>query len=223
MGSVGFDAVKDRIAAACVRAGRGVGDVTLIVVSKQRTDAEVLDVYGRGHRVFAENRQQGLEARWQADLPSDIEWHFIGPLQRRKVPFVATHCDLLHAMDRMSLARSWAERTDTPVLIQFNLGGESQKSGFAPDEADEAMTSLLDLGLDVRGVMAIPPMSDDPDDARPWFARLRQIYDTFADAYPFIDTCSMGMTNDFEVAIEEGATMVRIGRAIFGSAEQATG
>lgn len=223
MGSVGLDAVRERIAAACVGAGRDVDDVTLVVVSKQRTDAEVLDVYGRGHRVFAENRQQGLEARWQASLPADIEWHFIGPLQRRKVPYVAAHCDLLHAMDRMSLARSWAERSDTPVLIQFNLGGESQKSGFSPDEADEAMTSLLDLGLDVRGVMAIPPMSDDPDDARPWFARLRQIYDAFADAYPFIDTCSMGMTNDFEIAIEEGSTMVRIGRAIFGSAEQATG
>lgn len=223
MGAIGLDAVRARIDVACARAGRDVDDVTLVVVSKQRTDAEVLEVYGGGQRTFAENRQQGLEARRQADLPSDIEWHFIGPLQRRKVPYVAGHCDLLHSMDRMSLARSWVERTDTPVLIQFNLGSEPQKSGFAPDEADAAMTSMLELGLDVRGVMAIPPMSDDPDDARPWFARLRRIYDGYADAYPFVDTCSMGMTNDFEVAIEEGATMVRIGRAIFGSAEQATG
>jgi len=223
MGVLGLEAVRASISAACVRAGRDVDDVTLVVVSKQRTDAEVLDVYSGRQRIFAENRQQGLEERWQSDLPSDIEWHFIGPLQRRKVPYVAAHCELLHSMDRMSLARSWVERTDTPVLIQFNLGGEPQKSGFAPDEADATMTSLLELGLDVRGVMAIPPMCDDPDDARPWFARLRRIYDAYADAYPFVDTCSMGMTNDFEVAICEGATMVRVGRAIFDTAEQATG
>lgn len=223
MGAVGLETVRVRIAAACARAGRAVDEVTLVVVSKQRTDAEVLDVYDAGQRIFAENRQQGLEARSQADLPPDIEWHFIGPLQRRKVPYVAAHCELLHSMDRLELARSWAERSDTPVLIQFNLGGEPQKSGFAPAEAGEVMASLLELGLDVRGVMAIPPMSDDPGDARPWFARLRRIYDVYAEEYPFVDTCSMGMTNDFEVAIEEGATMVRVGRAIFGAAEQAAG
>ena len=129
------------------------------------------------------------------------------------------HVRLLHSMDRLDLADRWAARSETPVLAQFNLATEPQKSGFSLDDADEVLDQLLDRGLDVVGVMAIPPIADDPEDTRPWFAMLRSIYDSYRDAHPAITECSMGMTNDFEVAIEEGATMVRIGRAIFADGD----
>ena len=215
MGSLGLERVRLRIRSACEVAGVEVDEVSLVAVSKNRSDDEVMAVYDAGHRVFAENREQGLKARVAAELPADIEWHFVGPLQSRKVPFVGAHCELLHSMDRTKLAHKWVERSDTPVLIQFNLAGEPQKSGFSPDAADRVIDELLELGVDVRGVMAIPPLADDPEATRPWFARLRSIFEVYADRYPFVDTCSMGMTNDLEVAIEEGATMVRVGRAIF--------
>jgi pyridoxal phosphate enzyme (YggS family) len=212
---VTYARVLDRIAAASTRSGRQPDEVTLVVVSKGRSDGEVLDVHRQGHRVFAENREQGLRERIESDLPDDIVWHFVGPLQRRKVPYVGSHVRLLHSMDRFELADRWVRRGDVPVLAQFNLGAEPQKSGFAPADAEEVLDGLLGRGLDVVGVMAIPPMSDDPEDARPWFAMLRSIYDSYRGVHPAVSVCSMGMTNDFEVAIEEGATMVRIGRAIF--------
>lgn len=219
MGAVGLERVRSRIAVACGRAGVPPEDVVLVAVSKGRTDDQVREVHEAGQSVFAENRAQELRARHDADLPDDIEWHFVGPLQSRKVPYVATHCELLHSLDRMKVARRWIEHSDVPVLIEFNLAAEPQKSGFAPEEADRAIDDLLDLGLDVRGVMAIPPLEEDPADMRPWFARLRVIFDRYAERYPFVDTCSMGMSHDVEIAIEEGATMVRVGRAIFETTE----
>lgn len=217
MVAVTLETVRARIAAAARRAGSDPEAVTLVVVSKGRSDDHVLAAYEAGQRVFAENREQGLRARMESDLPADIIWHFVGPLQRRKVPFVGSHVRLLQSMDRYSLADRWAARTDVPVLVQFNLGREEQKSGFTPSEADEVLVGLLERGLDVRGVMAIPPISDDAEETRPWFAMLRSIFDRYRETHPLIDVCSMGMTNDFEVAIEEGATMVRVGRAIFAN------
>jgi pyridoxal phosphate enzyme (YggS family) len=194
--------------------------VELVVVSKQRSDEALLTVYGEGQRVFAENREQGLRQRCDAGLPNDIVWHFVGPLQSRKVASVASHVSLLHSMDRLSLASKWGSRTDVPVLIQFNMAGEEQKSGFDPADADRVIDEVAQHGVRIRGVMAIPPMSPDPEQARPWFSQLRTIYDTYTANYPGIDVCSMGMSNDFGVAIEEGATMVRVGRAIFAATER---
>jgi uncharacterized pyridoxal phosphate-containing UPF0001 family protein len=115
----------------------------------------------------------------------------------------------------MSLAKKWAATGSTPVLVQFNLGSEPQKSGFDPSDADEILDSMLQMGLDVRGVMAIPPMSDDVETSRPYFARLRAIFDRYRHTCSSVRYCSMGMSNDYGVAIEEGSTMVRVGRAIF--------
>lgn len=216
MGHLGLDAVRRRITDACAACGRDPDEVELIVVSKQRSAAEVRAVYDAGQRTFAENRQQALLGRFDEHLPTDIEWHFIGPLQSRKARSVGARCSMLQSLDRMKLARIWAEHAaDVPVLVEFNLAAEPQKSGFDPSDADEVLDRLIDLGLDVRGTMAIPPASEDPGDARPWFATLRSIHDRWAAHRDGIDICSMGMSADLEVAIEEGATMVRIGRAIF--------
>lgn len=216
MAHLGLQRVRERIADACTSAGRDVGDVDLLVVSKQRTAAEVLAVRDGGQTMFGENRQQALAARMAEGLPGDIEWHFIGPLQSRKAKSVGSMCVMLQSLDRMKLARIWAQHSPrVPILAQFNLAGEPQKSGFDPEDADEILDRLVDLGLDVRGTMAIPPLVDDPERSRRWFAGLRSIHDRWADRHPAISVCSMGMSADLEVAIEEGATMVRVGRAIF--------
>lgn len=201
--------------AACNASGRSLDDVTLVAVSKTQPDSLVIAAYDDGHRVFAENREQGLKARIASALPGDIEWHFVGPLQSRKANFVGSTVSLLQSMDRLNLAERWATRSEAPVLIQFNLASEPQKSGFEPSDADEAIDRILELGVAVRGVMAIPPKVEDPEDVRQWFRQLRSIHDRYAERYDAIDACSMGMSHDLEVAIEEGATMVRVGRAIF--------
>jgi pyridoxal phosphate enzyme (YggS family) len=211
----GLKAVRSRMASAAQLAGRDVADIDLVVVSKLRSDAEVLAVYDSGERLFGENRQQAFKARIDADLPKDVDWHFIGPLQSRKARYVAQHAALLDSLDRLSLANRWVAAGGGPVLIQFNLAGEPQKSGFAPEDAREALDAVLETGADVRGVMAIPPMTNDPQDVAPWFSMLRGIYDDFAERNDNIDVCSMGMTNDLEIAILEGATTIRVGRAIF--------
>jgi pyridoxal phosphate enzyme (YggS family) len=215
MDTTGLTQVRLEIAAAASRAGVKPASVVLVAVSKGRTSDEVIAAADAGQRVFAENRQQGLALRVGSDLPEGIEWHFVGPLQRRKVPFVADHVSLLHSMDRMSLADKWLARGDTPVLLQFNLGKEPQKSGFDPLEADAVLDRSLEVGLQVTGVMAIPPQSEDPESTRPYFHQLRVIFDRYRDRHGAIEHCSMGMSNDFSIAIEEGSTMVRIGRAIF--------
>lgn len=215
MDTSGLVDVRRRISEALVRSGRSTDEVVLVVVSKQRSDTEVLALYEAGERVFAENRQQGLEARTGSELPPDIEWHFVGPLQSRKVRFVAPAVRLLHSLDRRSLVGRWVAAGGGPALVQFNLADEPQKSGFHPDDATQVLDELLDSGVEVKGVMAIPPHRSDPLASAPSFERLRTILDGYRDTLNSIDVCSMGMSNDFEIAIREGATMIRIGRAIF--------
>lgn len=219
MDTSGLAQVRATIEDAAGVAGVPASSIALVVVSKGRSADEVARVVASGHSLFAENRQQGLRERIEGGSRSGIEWHFVGPLQRRKVTYVQAHVSLLHSMDRTSLARSWRGAGDTPVLIQFNLGAEPQKSGFHPESAVRTLDELLGIGVDVRGVMAIPPYSADPEETRPYFTMLRRIFDQYRDQYDNIEHCSMGMTGDFEVAIEEGSTMVRVGRAIFEQTE----
>jgi pyridoxal phosphate enzyme (YggS family) len=211
--------VRLRIDAAARRSGRSPDEVNLVAVSKGRPDALIAAAHDEGQRIFAENRQQGLEQRVNSDLPKDIEWHFVGPLQGRKAAFVAGNVSLLHSFDRLDLIRRW-ESSSTPVLIQLNMAGEPQKSGFAPVDAQSALETILGAGIAVKGVMAIPPATENRDETRGWFAALKTIYDTFCQASEDIDTLSMGMTSDFDIAIEEGATLVRVGTAIFGPVQQ---
>jgi len=215
MDTSGLIDVQRRIAEAAQGSGRSTDDIVLVVVSKQRSDAEVMAVFDAGQRIFGENRQQGLQSRLDADLPGDIEWHFVGPLQSRKVRYVASAARLLHSLDRLSLADRWVASHGGSALVQFNLAGEPQKSGFDPRDASQVLDDLLASGVDVRGVMAIPPFEANPETSARWFSRLRSIFESYHDTRGSIDVCSMGMSNDFEVAIREGATMIRVGRAIF--------
>lgn len=207
--------MRSEIAAAAARRGVGTNEITLVAVSKGRSAADVLNVAASGQTIFGENRQQGLVEREHSELPSDLEWHFIGPLQSRKAKYVANHVSLLHSMDRISLMGRWVVAGNVPVLLQFNLGGEEQKSGFDPGDAARILDTALESGLEVAGVMAIPPIAESPEATRPYFATLRAIFDRYGEDHAPMKHCSMGMSHDFSVAIEEGSTMVRVGRAIF--------
>lgn len=205
-----------RIRAACERAGRERDEVELVAVTKGHEPDEILELYAQGHRDFGENRAQELRDKAEV-LPRDIRWHFIGPLQSNKVRIVRPAVVALHSMDRPSLATAWLKGPGDPppVYLQVNIGSEEQKSGVAPGEAAAFCDRLVDLGHTVVGLMAIPPLSDDPEDARPYFAEMRRLRDQIVSVHPSVSGLSMGMTDDFEVAISEGATSIRVGRAIF--------
>jgi pyridoxal phosphate enzyme (YggS family) len=208
----GLTVVRDAIAAAARASGRDPVDVGLVVVGKGRTAAEIGEVYAQGHRDFGENRAQELAAKAPL-LPDDITWHFVGPLQRNKVSKVRG-C-LLHSLDRERLARAWV---GAPALVQVNVGLEPQKQGVDPEEAARFVDLCVGIGVEVRGLMAIPPRVAHASQAAPFFARMRLLRDDIARDHPAVAELSMGMSDDFEVAIAEGATLVRIGRAIFEGA-----
>jgi pyridoxal phosphate enzyme (YggS family) len=211
MAASGLTAVRDRIAAAAAAAGRSPNEVTLVVVSKGRSLDQIREVYAAGHRDFGENRAQELVEK-APHLPDDIRWHFVGPLQRNKAKKVLGA--LLHSLDREPLARTWV---GSPALVQVNIGEEPQKHGVAPDAALEFVDLCVGIGVEVRGLMAIPPRVAFPEQARPFFGTLRRLRDDARRRHPQVRELSMGMTDDFEIAVAEGATMVRIGRAIFGA------
>jgi pyridoxal phosphate enzyme (YggS family) len=212
-----LEAVRLRITAAAERSGRDVSEITLIAVSKTHPWERLMELYEAGHRDFGENRAGELVDK-AASMPSDVRWHFIGPLQRNKVRLVRPSVEMLHSMDRLKLAEAWMKGPGMapPVLMEVNIGNEPQKSGVSIDEAQAMADRLVTLGVDLRGVMAIPPLAGEAEQTRPFFARLAALRDDLAARHPAVQELSMGMTDDFEVAIEEGATMIRVGRAIFG-------
>ncbi len=210
--------VSARMLAACERAGRSADDVELLVVSKGRSIEAIRRLYEAGHLAFGENRAQELRDK-VPELPADVRWHFIGPLQTNKVRVVRPAVVALHSMDRESLAFAWlkGQGMPPPVYVEVNVGNEPQKAGVAPQDLGSFCDRLAGMGVPMVGLMAIPPVGEEPEDSRPHFARLRSLRDTIAGDHPEIVGLSMGMTDDFEVAIEEGATVIRVGRAIFES------
>jgi len=212
-----YEEVVARVASAAARAGRNPAEVTLVAVSKAKPVSDIEAVYELGHRDFGENRAQEMTEK-AAVLPTDIRWHFIGALQTNKARLVRPITHLLHSMDRESLAGAWAKGNDLPppVLLQVNTGQEPQKSGVMPAKARETLETIEDMGLEVLGLMAIPPITDDPEEQRPHFALLRTLRDDLARDHTSVEELSMGMTDDFEVAVEEGSSIIRVGRAIFG-------
>jgi hypothetical protein len=212
--------VHARIADACARAHREVASVRLVLASKTQPPAAVAAAYAAGARDFGENYVQEAIAKCAALTHlHDARWHLIGHLQSNKARAAVEHFDLIHTLDSARLGNALARiRTNPrmPVLIEVNLGGEASKSGVPPD----AVAPLLEVvrnSVDVRGLMTIPPPAANPSDARRWFTELRQLRDRLATAAGLaLQELSMGMTEDFEYAIEEGATIVRVGRAVFG-------
>ncbi len=208
-----LERVRERIARAAQRAGRRSEDVLLIAVSKTVPVERVRDAITAGVPALGENRVQDAREKI-AVLGRPVPWHLIGRLQGNKARDAVDLFDVVHSLDRLSLASEIGRRARRPVdvLVEVNLAGEASKGGFPPTEVKTAVEALRSLpALRVRGLMAIPPAEADPEKARPWFRALRELRDSTG-----LAELSMGMSGDFEVAIEEGATMIRIGTAIFG-------
>ena len=207
--------VRSRIEAACAKAGRDPAEVTLIAVSKVHPPEAIRGAYAAGQRDFGENYAQELRDKMKAlaDLP-EIRWHAIGHLQTNKVKYVAGKA-LVHTIDRADLARELVRRRggSGACLVEVNVADEPQKSGVSPSAIHVLLGELRAIeGLEVRGLMCIPPDVDDPEETRRWFRALRELRDLHLPG----GALSMGMSHDYEVAIEEGATFVRVGTAIFG-------
>ena len=211
-------AVRDRVDAACARAGRDPSSVTVVAVSKRHPAEAVLAAAAAGITDVGENYVQELVAK-RAAVAAPVRWHFIGRLQRNKARQVAGAVALIHAVDSPELAAELARHAAAvqPVLIAVNVAGEDSKGGVGPDQAAALLEAIDRLpALRCDGLMTMPPPVDDPDDARPHFAALRALRDRLAGPDRPLPVLSMGMSDDFEAAIAEGATHVRIGTAIFG-------
>ena len=217
-------AIESRIAAAAARSGRARSEITLVAVSKTHSAEAVAAAWRAGLRDFGENRVQEGVAKRAALGREDALWHLLGPLQRNKVRAALRCFDVLHAVDRDELVSELAREADlqqrqVPLFLEVNLGGEESKHGVAPNELEPLLDRVLaHPRLRVQGLMAIPPPGDEPERSRPWFRQLREAGARLTARYgrEFPGLLSMGMSGDFEVAIEEGATHLRIGTAIFG-------
>jgi PLP dependent protein len=213
--------IRSRIAAACSRSGRAAGEVTLVGVSMTSPAAAVDQGVAAGITDIGENRVQEVRDKI-GDVASSPRWHLIGHLQSNKAKDAVQLFDVIQTVDSSALAgrldsaaRAAGKRLE--VLLQVNIAGEAQKSGIGVDEADRlaADTSKL-ANIELTGLMTMPPIGS-PEESRRWFAALRELRDRLQKSHPSVAKLSMGMSADFEVAIEEGSTMVRVGRAIFGS------
>ena len=222
-------AVRARIAAASLRAGRHPADVQLIAVTKYAQPAWIEALIDLGQRELGENRPQQLAARAQT-LPPEAHWHLVGHLQRNKVRLVAPYTTLIHSVDSLRLldaldAEAAARGDRLRVLCEVNLSGEAQKHGFRQDELVAAWSDVVaHRHLSIEGLMTMAAETTEPEQARPTFRGLRELRDALQSASPVevrLTQLSMGMSGDFEPAVEEGATLVRIGSALFaGAAEE---
>jgi pyridoxal phosphate enzyme (YggS family) len=221
-------AVREKISAAAIRAGRDPREITLMAVTKTVDPGPIREAYDAGIRIFGENRVQEFASKISAlDNLSNAEWHMIGHLQTNKTGQAAELFSHIDSVDSLRLARKLNHAASDagkklPVLIEINIGLEAAKSGIAPNSAElqGLLTAAAELpSLDFHGLMTVPPYSDDAERSRPYFRQMRVLFaDIASQGLPAIrmEVLSMGMSHDFEVAIEEGATCVRVGTAIFG-------
>lgn len=216
--------VEEKIAEACRRSGRKREDVTLIAVSKTKPVSMIEEAYHAGIRVFGENKVQELTEKYD-QLPSDIHWHMIGHLQRNKVKYIIDKAELIHSVDSLRLMETInheAEKRNlkVKVLLEVNMAKEDTKFGLMPEEVMEFIDKVPEFpNISVEGLMTIAPNTDNPETNRQIFSALRKLSVDIAEKNIdniHMGVLSMGMTNDYEVAIEEGATMVRVGTGIFG-------
>jgi hypothetical protein len=226
MGTVAenLSAVRERMVKAAARVGRDPESIVLVAVTKTVPVEQIRAAIAAGQRVFGENRVQEAHDKVQA-LGHDVQWHLIGHLQRNKVKFVGDLFDLIHSVDSLPVVQEIDRRLTRqgqvmPILMQVNIGDETTKSGVAPAATLTLVQEMAALShVAIRGLMCIPPALEDPEAVRPYFAQLRALAAQIDQAHlpnVAMTELSMGMSHDFEVAIEEGATMVRVGSAIFG-------
>jgi len=215
-----LQSVRERIAAAERRAGRAPGSVRLVLAAKTQPADAALAAYRAGACDFGENYvQEAVRKRAALGELAGVTWHLIGRLQTNKARLAASTFDLIQTLDSVRLADAlWRARPSppVPVLVEVNVGGEATKAGVAPGGLERLLEAAR-TKVEVRGLMTIPPPADNPEPSRRYFAALRELRDRVAGATGLaLSELSMGMTDDFEVAVEEGATMVRVGRAVFG-------
>jgi pyridoxal phosphate enzyme (YggS family) len=212
--------VQRRIAQACERSHRSPGEITLVAITKGVEVPAIRAAFDSGIRDFGENRVQEAEAKivQLADLKPNVTWHMVGHLQSNKAKSAVELFDIIHSVDSVRLAEILNRRVEKilPVLLEVNVSGEATKGGFSVGETAATIKEIKQLtNLKTIGLMTVAPFVADPENVRPMFRKLRELRDLLG-----LEHLSMGMTDDFEVAIEEGATMLRIGRAIFGERRQ---
>ena len=216
--------VKERIEQACIRSGRNPGEVTLIAVSKTKPVPMLEEAYAAGARDFGENKVQEIAAK-KPELPEDIRWHMIGHLQRNKVGQVLGKAVLIHSVDSLRLARQIETDAakaglDVDILLEVNVAREESKYGFMLEEVEDAIMTIKDFPhVHIKGLMTIAPFVENPEENRGIFKKLFEFavdIDKKNIDNVTMSVLSMGMTGDYEVAVEEGATMVRVGTGIFG-------
>lgn len=217
--------VKERIAKAAARAGRDANDVKLVAVTKGVEPGRIIEAVRAGQLTFGENYAQEFRLKKEIidrTVVENVEWHFIGRLQRNKVKYLIGEVALIHSLDSLSVAREIEKKAADAgirvrVLIEVDTGGEETKGGVKAEELKGLLEGLREFpSIEVCGLMTMPPYFDEPERARPYFRALREMRDKLGAAYPGLRELSMGMSGDFEAAVEEGATLVRVGSAIFG-------
>jgi len=214
--------VREQIAQATAKTGRAIGEIELVAITKTHAAEKVREAYEAGQILFGESRVQ--EARVKIpELPSAIRWHFVGHLQKNKVRHALPLFELIHSVDSLALAQDMnriaeEEGSHPRVLLEVNMAGEGSKFGFQPDKLREQMETLLALNrLSILGLMTIAPLAPEAEASRKYFVQLRELRDRLQTEFHVdLTQLSMGMTNDFAIAVEEGATLVRVGTAIFG-------
>ena len=216
--------VQSRVEQACKRAGRDVAEVTLIAVSKTKPVTDLQEIYNAGVRDFGENKVQEMCDKMEK-MPKDINWHMIGHLQRNKVKYIVGNVALIHSVDSYRLAeeiniQAKKKGIVVPILVEVNIADETTKFGVSKEDAMELVRQIASLdALFIKGLMTIAPYVVDPEENRAYFRKIKELsvdIDNQNIENVSMDILSMGMTGDFEVAIEEGATMVRVGTGIFG-------
>ena len=217
-----LERVREQIAQAAGKVGRAVDDIELVAISKTHDAAKVREAIEAGQTLFGESRVQ--EARVKIpELPSNLRWHFVGHLQKNKIRHALPLFELIHSVDSLALAQDINRIAEEDglhprVLLEVNVAGEGSKFGFTPEKLREDLENLLALPrLSILGLMTIPPIADEAEASRKYFVELRELRDRLQTEFHVdLAQLSMGMTQDFAIAVEEGATLVRVGTAIFG-------
>jgi pyridoxal phosphate enzyme (YggS family) len=214
--------VREQIAQAATKVGRSIDDIELVAISKTHPAGKVREAYEAGQTLFGESRIQEARAKIP-ELPSAIRWHFVGHLQKNKIRHALPLFEMIHSVDSLTLAHDMDRIADEEgmhprVLLQVNVAGEGSKFGFRPEQLRVEMEDLLALPrLSIEGLMTVPPLAEEAEASRKYFVHLRELRDTLEKELDLkLPHLSMGMTSDFPIAIEEGATLVRVGTAIFG-------